>query len=174
VDRRNEDDQASGLVGPGQRRLSRRALLGRVGAAATLAAASQVPFARWTEAGVRWCQIDPLIQVGDKTARLYVASAEEMLARAVAPVTVLFMIPAGLNYALLDSDAGFGYGYNVSFAVNAGMRTGQSIPVQVGLVCPSWDSSLPVRVDWVPADASAGSRTVDGRANSWISFDARM
>jgi hypothetical protein len=161
-------------VVPGQRRLSRRALLGRLGGAAAFAAAAQVPLARWTEAGIRWCQIDPLIQVGDRTARLFLSSAEEMLTRAIGPVTVLFVIPAGLNYALLDSDPGFGYGYNVSFAVNVGMKTGQYVPVQVGLMCPSWDGTLPVRVDWVPADAGAGTRTVEARANSWISFDARM
>jgi hypothetical protein len=172
VDR--SDAEASKLVASDGARLSRRALLARAGGAALTAAIAQATLARRADAGIRWCQVDPLIRVGGKQARLYLASTEEMLAKATSPVSVLFMVPYGVSYEVLESDNGFGFGYTVSWAVNGGMQVGQYVPVQVGLVCPAWNSSIPVLVDWVPSDAGAGTRTVEGRSNTWISFDARM
>ena len=142
-------------------------------------------------AGVHWCRVDPVFQIGGETAHLYVAANVDTMrqARALAsgPTTVALAVPAGVAARHLAGDDGFGFGYEVDVVHAADLDgTGEVLPVRVKVTVPMAQDGVPVpvpvRAEFVPrgrgadrgeggaADGRLRPGSGEGTANAEIAF----
>ena len=125
-------------------------------------------------AGRGWCRKDPIVEVGGKELRVYVASPNDILGTATGPTRVEVAVPSGVNARLVWADDGFGYGYEVAFAESGALAaTPRGTEVRVEVVVPAAHDALPVAVDLEDgADRTLGSS--QGKVNERIVAKARL
>lgn len=97
-------------------------------------------------AAVSWCRTDPLFQVGTKQVDVTIGTYDTMFTDAVAPVQIILWTPLNVPVNLLWSDDGFGFGYDITYAVDPTLKGGKDNPqVRVQVMAPA-TTSIPVSV----------------------------
>jgi hypothetical protein len=122
---------------------------------------------------IGWCRNDPVIQIDGQTVDVFISSYVDMKTSATGPTQLVVTVPAGIAAALRATDRGFGgHGYDVRFAKSDALSaTRSALQVKIEVFAPASDSSLPVKVDFVPRGSgrlTSGSAT--GTANAWFTL----
>jgi hypothetical protein len=133
--------------------------------------ASQSPAARAISG---WCRRDPIVKIGDLTARVVLSSSSAMDDLATGPTKVVFTVPAGTPTEFVATDPGFGHhGYDVRFVESPElMATDQLVEAQVEIYAPAKnppDGPLPLLVTFTPlGNGLPISEESQGLANQWV------
>jgi hypothetical protein len=120
-------------------------------------------------AGRTWCKMDPVIAVDGRLANIYIATDAGIAVAGTGPVQLVVSVPPGVSFSLVSADAGFGFGYQVSFKTWTKLRASATVAgIMVEAYVPSTDGGLPVQLQIVPAATGrvSGSRT--GTTNQWV------
>jgi hypothetical protein len=117
-----------------------------------------------------WCRTDPKIRVDGRVYNIYISLPDSDAAKAVVgPTQVQIYIPMGVSHSLLDTDDGFGFGYNVSWVEVSWLADGSHGPeVKVNVFVPA-TRSIPVQVEWQPRGEDVTERAY-GNTNSWVAL----
>jgi hypothetical protein len=144
--------------------LPRRALPRLVATASFSLAAALGP--RAAPAGRGWCRVDPVLRIDGQTCHVAVAAGvanrREARALSTGPIRVAVAVPAGAAAEHVASDAGFGFGYEVTCAERAGLPAGA---VEVAVYVPmggDGGKAVPVRV-WFAARGRGAHAEAAGR-----------
>ena len=158
---------------PMPRRYSRRAVGRLLGLAAlSLPAALRVVDAR---AATAWCRSDPVLEIDDRLAHVYISSPVEMLAAATDKIRLTVTVPHDAHPGLEDILADFGHGYDVRFNKTRRLRaTAEGTPVEISVCAPARDGTLPVVVEFAPGVGAHATAAARGTANAWILLAARL
>jgi hypothetical protein len=162
----------SGREEPSRAGLSRRALAGRVGAAALALAAAPLVMPGGAAAFRTWCRADPVLEIDGELADVFVDSVAKMLLAADGPVRLEIALPPGVTGRVLLSDAGFGRGYDIEVA------EGNRPALRIAVFAPAGGAALPVVVTFAPRSLSAGLEAVlvgtsaEGLSDEWVKLTA--
>lgn len=127
---------------PINRRMSKRGLATTFGCLALLLALNL----NWAAAGISWCRADPHVQIGHKSANIFVERGANGANSNNAPIQLAVIVPLGIGTAVLAQDSGFGHGYDVSFEASSEVRvTGNVTRAQVRAYVPPSDV-MPIRL----------------------------
>jgi hypothetical protein len=121
-----------------------------------------------------WCRRDPIVKIGDLTARIVLSSSSAMDKLATGPTQVVVTVPAGVPTRFVATDPGFGHlGYNVRFAQSHELIANDHfVEAQVEVYTPAVnppDGPLPLLVTFIPLGAGFPvSSEAQGLANQWV------
>ena len=117
-----------------------------------------------------WCRTDPKIRVDGRVYNIYISLPDSDSAKSVVAATqVMIYIPMGVSHSLLDTDNGFGFGYNVAWVEVPWLDDGIHGPeVKVNVFVPA-TRSIPVQVEWQPRSEDVSGRAY-GNTNSWVTL----
>lgn len=85
-----------------------------------------------------WCKSDPVLDIGDKRAHVYVSGPNDLLGAVTGPTVVEITVPVGVPVHIVSTDEGFGYGWDVRVAESDTLRVAkQGIEVRVRTYVPT-------------------------------------
>ena len=121
----------------------------------------------------QWCRVDPVLRIDGQTCHVRVAAGvanrREARALATGPIRVAVTVATGTVAEHVASDAGFGFGYEVTCAEAAGLPAGA---VEVAVYVPmrgGGGKAVPVRVWFAARGRGAhGEAAAAGTANAWL------
>ena len=146
--------------------LSRRQMTRLLAGGSLALVAGGLLAARPAAAGISWCRADPLVTVNGRTGHVYVESTKAMLASASGPVRIEIQVPVGASRSAEPLDAGFGYGYAISFVESSRLvARGNYTEVRVVATAPAFDGTLPVRVIFHADSPDLSDSSKTGYAN---------
>lgn len=151
-----------------QRHLLRRGTI-LIGALAFLIALSPAS----AGAKISWCSGDPVIKIDGKVADILLSSYTAIHDTATGPAQIVVTIPATSTAELLATDRGFGgHGYVVTFETSRSLKaTDGQTPIRIDVFVPSSDTSLPLRVDFLPRSSSLAPASAEGFVGkSWVTL----
>jgi hypothetical protein len=126
-----------------------------------------------TFASRSWCKTDPLIMVDGELANIFVMSSLTAPLKVTGPNEIIVSVPEGVDAELIVADLGFGRGQIVRFATSPDLRvTEAGIEMRIAVRVPSWDASLPVRVEFAPRIVGIlDPASAEGVANEWVTLN---
>jgi hypothetical protein len=142
--------------------------------ALTLAFALLAQTAAPASASIGWCRSDPVVLIDLVPADVFVSAQWEDLGKISGATQVVIVMPTTVKTSAGVPTIGFGYGEQVSFERSNGLRTTWSgVQLRIKVRVPSSDNSVPIRVEFAPRLIGiVAPVTVEGHANSWITFNA--
>ena len=119
------------------------------------------------EATLTWCRADPIVDIGGKRAHIWVSGVEGIQESVTGPTKVKIFVPKGVDRELIETDEGFGMGYDVRFVADDDLRVnGRGIQIRVEVYVPANDD-IPVRVEITDRQDELLERTT-GATNEWL------
>ncbi|HUG17073.1 MAG TPA: hypothetical protein VMM78_18845 [Thermomicrobiales bacterium] len=117
-----------------------------------------------------WCKTDPVIMVDGELADVFVSSSLSAPLLVTGPTEIVVSVPVGVSAFLVVSDLGFGKGEIVTFKESRALKvTKKGIQMQIAVMVPSTDSSMPVVVEFAPRILGILSMDrAEGTANKWV------
>ncbi|CAA9552443.1 MAG: hypothetical protein AVDCRST_MAG19-933 [uncultured Thermomicrobiales bacterium] len=124
------------------------------------------------EATLGWCRTDPLFAIDGKRVHIDVYSLEEALTSVTGPTELVITIPERVSYELLQSDDGFGLGWNIRVQRSEDFEVREKgVEVRAVAVVPA-AKQLPVKVEFEHRDEviARGIGTTNGpvAAKAWL------
>lgn len=159
-------------VGSGRR----RSRPGKAAAALILVAVALLVAAPGAGALRSWCRSDPVIRIDGDLADIFVAAPFRAPLRVTGPTEVVVTVPKGVDTRLVLRDPGFGRGVNVAFEHSRRLEVSdRGIEVQVRVLVPADDDTMPVRVEFAPRVVGVlRPASAEGTANHWITLRTRF
>ena len=96
---------------------------------------------------------------------------------ATGPIQLIVEVPSGMEgkTEVLETDAGFGYGYNLQVVANPELKDSSAgLDILVQALAPASDGSLPVHLAVVRVTSGKKSKVAKGYANEWIPAKAKL
>jgi hypothetical protein len=115
--------------------------------------------------------------VGDRETHINLSSYEAMVNLATGPIQLIVEVPSGMEgkTEMLETDAGFGYGYNLQVVANPELKDSSAgLDILVQALAPASDGSLPVHLAVVPVTSGKKLKVSKGYANEWIRAKAKL
>lgn len=146
--------------------LSRRTLLGRIGATVG-ALALVIGLHGHVEAGRSWCRVDPVVKIDGKVADIWLSGDLELDRTATGPAQIVVSVPVGVSTELLATDNGFNkQGYAITFVEDATLVRGDLGPqVMIWASVPAPDGTLPLEVIFAPRSLNVAAGSAMGTAS---------
>lgn len=139
----------------------------------TLAAALALTAAPSTARTIGWCKTDPIVDIGGKRANIFVYGMYGILDIVTGPTDVVINVPVGTDTKLIDTDNGFGYGYNVKFVELESLEeTKRGIEIRVDVIVPATET-LPIKVEITDGAEKLLERSI-GETNRVVTAEARL
>ena len=161
-----------------QQTLSRRhalRLLAAASAAALVPARALRPMP--ASAARVWCRTDPQLLVDGLVANLYVSGLVDTTYDTAGPIRIDVRVPLGVETAVLATDAGFGYGYDLRFVEDKGLKAAPKevqVVAEVYVPATAAGKGQPIRVEWVPDGTVLVAASKEGTTNQWISASTKL
>ncbi len=123
------------------------------------------------DAAIYWCKTDPVVDIGGQRAHVWVSGVEGIQESVTGPTRVKISVPKGVDHQLIETDAGFGQGYDVRFVGDDDLRTTpRGIQIRVEVYVPAEDD-IPVRVEVTDRDDELLDGAT-GATNQWLTARA--
>lgn len=158
------------------RTLTRRQSLQLLGGFAIAA----IPAFRLTNeaaAGRSWCRYDPTVSVAGKIVHLWVSGLLNSTYDVNGPTRVVIRVPVGIAVELLDQDAGFGQGYDISFVDDPKLKVlPKHLEVAADVFVPTNDAGKgqTILVEWIPDGTVEVAADKQGITNSWLTVATKI
>lgn len=156
--------------------VTRRHVLRLIGGAA-LAAVPALYVAGEASAKRAWCRLDPTVWVDGQVVHLYVSGLLDVEYDVSGPTKVVIRVPPEVAYALLEQDAGFGQGYDISFAADRKLKAEDNkleIAADVFVPATAQGKGQPILVEWVPDGTVEVAAKKEGTTNAWIGCETKI
>lgn len=158
------------------RTLTRRQSL-RLLAGVALATIPAVRFTNDAAAGRSWCRYDPTVVVDGKIVHLWVSGLLDTTYTVNGPTQVVIRVPVGVAFELLDQDAGFGLGYDISFVEDPKLKVlVKHLEIAADVFVPTDDSGKGqmILVEWIPDGTVDVAADKQGVTNSWLTVATKI
>jgi hypothetical protein len=149
--------------------LTRRRAL-RLAAGGLLAAPVALRLARPTAAARAWCRTDPGVTINGIRLQVYPERDAAEANTCTGPIRLVFSVTPGSTTSVDSQDAGFGYGYAISFEESAKVGTGQ---YKVAMYVPA-ATGMAVQLVCDPVDPRAKTTDKRGSANTWLTVGTKF
>jgi hypothetical protein len=153
----------------------RRALRLAIGAGTGLVVAHRA--VRRAGAYRGWCRSDPTIRIEGAVVHLWVSGRLDEAYGVAGPTRVVFWVPPGTACELLEQDAGFGQGYEITYAEDDKLdakHNKREIAADVYVPTTDAGSSQPILVEWIPDGTVKRADTRRGKTNEWITAATKI
>jgi hypothetical protein len=127
-------------------------------------------------ASVGWCRSDPVLQINNALADVFVSIPIEDVTKVTGPTQFVITTPVGIDEAVLLTSPGFGYGETVTFKESRALKvTTSGIQLRIAVYLPATDNTVPVLVEFAPRVIGILAPTsVTGTTNQWIVFETHL
>jgi hypothetical protein len=121
-----------------------------------------------------WCRRDPIVKIGDLTARVVLSSYAEMNELATGACQLVITVPQGVPTTFVADDPGFGHlGYDVRFVESRDLiANDRSVEVQAEALAPATNppkGPLPLLLSFTAlGNGRPASDQAEGQANEWV------
>lgn len=134
---------------------------------ALLVIGAMLLFALPASAGRTWCRADPVFSVDGKLIKVEVLSDPAIRTATTGPIKLVLSVPAGSSVQLLETDTGFGYGYDISIAYVPGLKMHK---MHASVFVPATNATLPVQIEVTSLSLSNGNQLITGKGvvNTWV------
>jgi hypothetical protein len=151
------------------RALTRRRAL-RLAGGVAFAAVPALRQAGETAAARTWCRTDPQVVINGIHLQVFPECDASQANTCTGPIRLVFSVPPGSQTAVEGQDAGFGYGYAISFAESAKVGTNQ---YKVDMYVPA-ATAIAVQLVCDPVDPTAKTTVKGGYANTWLTVSTKF
>jgi hypothetical protein len=125
-----------------------------------------------TSASIGWCRSDPVLQIDDSLADVFVSIPIESVPQVTGPTQFIITTPVGIDSAVLLTTVGFGHGETATIQQSPALKVINGwIQLRIKAYVPATSGTIPVIVEFAPrvvgilAPASA-----KGMTNQWITL----
>jgi hypothetical protein len=129
-----------------------------------------------TSASIGWCRSDPVLQIDDALADVFVSIPAEAVPAVTGPTQFMITTPDDVESAVLLTTIGFGHGEIATIRQSNGLKaSGAGIELRIRVYVPTSGCSFPVIVEFAPRVLGIlAPATAEGMTNQWITFKTTL